>query len=781
MLLSLLSSLWAGDAGLARGQALLYALSLAWAVALAGTFNRRHLPAFLVGVVAITALGGLLCVWYYTERNPYHRPGFPIGNPLTLSTTLLPGVLIAVAALAGVLAGRWREHRPSAWRLAVGAAVALLPLVWCLALAQARGALLALATGLVTIGVFLVGRRLRWILASLFIVGMVGVALWWASTSQLNVAMARGSTIRFRFYAWRYAAELWNASSLTRIIGQGAGDYPRLAAALAVNDRLLDPAAFMGEIVEHAHNEFFEVLSEIGLVGGVTYVGGVVATLFAAAALLRSRRAGLEWWLMLGLVSSVVALLTDALTGPALRLPGPPAVFFTLLGVLWAVCDIPASAEQPSGVVNSTPPATTARPAARAAALAALVCFAAAPGAGWLAVRNWSGVQFEQATHIDYATGRYRDALAAISRAESGLLDPVRVIAARRLALDAQFALAREAFRPFTQRPAPAPTTDAWQTADRLAQETYAAAVQLSVTVPALEQTEALAARAATSLALLYANSRPGLAAEWERKAWAAWLRQRHRTPLDVRDTSRPRALYAAAGRAHGALRDACASSTRCPWTSPTATYAAIGSRPSRKWQPNPGSTRNSSASSTPRRRLHPRPTSTRSLRPWHRRHSAWPPPGSHCAGIIPWRPNAQRVPRSTTNRCTPDSPSRSRSPWPKRRTTSCAARRKTPRRPPSCCNRRSKPCPAFKRRNTKLLATPYRRQLSFALLVAGQLDEGLRMLGLALGPSADDPHELETQLKKLLLDAQGAGLPREQVQSVARELCPRFPLFCEQ
>ena len=146
--------------------------------------------------------------------------------------------------------------------------------------------------------------------------------------------MARGATIRFRYYAWRYAAELWSQSLPTSVIGQGAGSYPRLAGQLSIRDRTLDPEAFPGELVEHAHNELFEVLTEIGLIGGVTFVGGWLATLAAGAALRRSVSDREKRWLHAALVAGLMALIVDMFSWPALRLSGVPAIFYTLLGAV---------------------------------------------------------------------------------------------------------------------------------------------------------------------------------------------------------------------------------------------------------------------------------------------------------------------------------------------------------------------------------------------------------------------------------------------------------------
>lgn len=563
VLLSLLSSLWAGDPGIARGQALLYALSVGWAVAIAGTIERRHLPALLYGVLAISAAGGALCVWYFYERNPFHRPGFPLGNPTALAAAMLPGMLIALSLLGGALA-RWRRDRQA--RMDWPAVGALVPLVWCFTLAQGRGALLGLAAGLAAMGVFLVGRKLRWALTLVCAIGLMCIGMWWFSASHLDVTMARGASLRLRFYAWRYAAELWQGRPVT---GVGAGAYPLLAGERAVRDRALDPAAFMGELVEHAHNELFEILTEIGLVGGVTFVGGLVATVFAASRLLRSLGRGPEQWAVLGLIGSVAALLGDAMTGVALRLPGGAAIFYTLLGMLWAAssrgaagsgggtAELPASLSPFEQWANEG----VARKILASGVVAAVICVMAAGAAGWLALRNWSGVRFEQASNSEVHSTRphYDAALADILEAEQRLLDPVRVVAARRLALDCRLALAREAFTAWRSPPPTAPSEDAWQRAVTLAERAYADADELGQTVPALTETDAVAAQTAELLAELHRVAEPQVAREWAFRAWQTWQRQRARTPYDV-DTLLALTRYGASledqiGRLRDALR----------------------------------------------------------------------------------------------------------------------------------------------------------------------------------------------------------------------------------
>ena len=139
-------------------------------------------------------------------------------------------------------------------------------------------------------------RRVRWcIAAGLLIVTLAGA--WYISAKEQDFTMARGATVRYRIYAWRYAAALWSQRPIS---GIGAGNYPRLAGIMSVGDRVLDPAAFMAEMVDHAHNELFEVFAEIGLVGGVTFVAGLLATIVAASALLRTNLSPERRWLPVG-------------------------------------------------------------------------------------------------------------------------------------------------------------------------------------------------------------------------------------------------------------------------------------------------------------------------------------------------------------------------------------------------------------------------------------------------------------------------------------------------
>ena len=342
--------------------------------------------------------------------------------------------------------------------------------------------------------------------------------------------------MRFRLYAWRYAAELWNRSWFTAVAGNGAGAYPRLAGQLSVRDRELDPSAFMGEIVEHAHNELFEVLSEIGLVGGVTFVGGILATLAAGGALLRRSRSPDDRRLYAGLLAALLALLADALLSPGLRLPGVPAVFYVVVGTIWA------ASRRPTDVVDLLLSPRAGRWSGGARRVAAGVTLLVAAGAAWATGRNWSGVLKEASGTQALDRGQYARALADLDVAQFRLLDPVRRLIAVGLRAQASLNLADEATAAWRETRAgvsgEAVAQDAGS-ADRPAAEqlrgralarclaAYQAAVELSRHAPTLMHSAAIAAGAAELLAELEEEADSAAAAQWRRQAWLGWTQQR--------------------------------------------------------------------------------------------------------------------------------------------------------------------------------------------------------------------------------------------------------------
>lgn len=532
-LFSLSSAAWSGDARLSFGQGAAYALVVAWALVLAWTLDSRDLPWLLAGYVAIAAAGATLTIWYYYERNPHHRPGFPIGNPGPLAACILPAIVLTACGLWQALTHAGRVGRDSGWVAVALRGLALIPLLWCFWLTGSRGGVAAAAVAGLTILFLQLGRRARWAVALCGASVLLAALIWYGQSAQ-DVAMARGATIRFRLYSWRYAAQLWSMRSIS---GHGAGAYPRYADQLSVGDQVLDPGAFMGENIGHAHNELFEVFTELGLVLGVSFVAGHVATIVAGFALMRASLSPQRRWMLAALVASVAALLADSMFGVGLRLPGLPAVFYTLLGALWAAC---RSHSRQAGREIETP---TQR--GSAATRRYSVAIAAAVGAALalnITARNWIGALAEQQALA--ARGRDNErALDQAQLAQTLLLDPLRALASHDLCVDLELRLARSARDAWAaRRPAPdAPPAASlpvsrdpdWTRAVARGQSAIAAADALRARAPAFGRAMLHRARVAELLVELYGDVDPQAARLWFAEAWSSWRARYEQRPYE--------------------------------------------------------------------------------------------------------------------------------------------------------------------------------------------------------------------------------------------------------
>jgi O-antigen ligase len=528
--ISAASAGWSLDGIASLGQAALYGFGVAWAIALAWCLEGRDVAKVLWGYVAVAAIAAAVCVWYYHERNPAHRPGFPIGNPSSLAAFLLPAVCIAgFAVVGGAIEFVRGEHR--AVLRGLPALVALLPLGWCFWLADSRGAQLGLLVGLLGLAFVLATERMRrWLVGGGLVLAALSVG--WLSTHSQDLTMARGATLRFRVYAWQYAATLWGHRPIS---GLGAGSYPQLSGRLDAyaRDRALDPAAFMGDVVEHAHNELFEVFVEIGLIGGLTFVAGWIATLAAASGALQSSLSIRRRWLLLGLIAGLMGQMADAMFGVGLRLPGLAPAFYTLVGVLWAVC----RSVSKQRVEDATDPGWLRSMIGRRHVVAGLAGVAAI-SAGWLAWRNGEGLKWE----MDAArTDSPRAALHAAEEAEERLLDPVRRLmsAHRRVVLLSSEALAAFSRVDFSALAAAAsmPTSmssEAAAEAERRCRAAYTAAVELNFRAPSFGRPLELASQTARLLAGLTAIADRKASLEWLERSRILLMEQRRQRPNDI-------------------------------------------------------------------------------------------------------------------------------------------------------------------------------------------------------------------------------------------------------
>lgn len=561
-LLALASTAWSKEPLISLGQAILYCFGVVWAVAIAWTLERNALRLLGRGILVSSALMAVLTIWYFFERNPNHRPGFPMGNPSPLATAMVPAILLAGCTLVIEL---WQRLMTGTWRDMRGcglSALVLIPLIWAFLLADALTAKVALLVGAGVLLWHAIPGKSRWLVAAIAFVSAAG-AIAYRFAAADDFGMARGASARLRLYTWRYAAELWEQAPM---LGLGAGAYPRLANVLSIRDEQLDPAAFMGTWRNHAHNELFEIFTEIGLVGGVTFVGGHLATLLAALLVLRQRISADQRTVIIALLAAYIGIFADSFGSVSLRLPGFGIVFFTLIGVLWAVGRWARRGDLTGDALESFLPASqgairwlTVRRTVMALGVLVVGC-----GLGTAAWFNARSLWHEQRAYAAMAEGLPDLARGEAQRAEPLLLDPSRRILAVELQARARAIAAINLFVSAQQAPGGMSALPAAEY-ERMAQALRLAYIEVEAfdeRIPAVGEMPILGAELAERYAKVLEPNSPEMAKEWSNRAMVAWSSQRVQNKYD------PRAClaltrYNATPATHGVyLRDALRRST---------------------------------------------------------------------------------------------------------------------------------------------------------------------------------------------------------------------------
>ncbi|MDM8008095.1 MAG: O-antigen ligase family protein [Phycisphaerae bacterium] len=387
------SSQWSPWPEASLGESSRQAIWTIWALILGRVLTRPAARGVATAMTAVLVATAALGIWYRHERSPFMRLEFPIGNPAFMAACLIVGLCLAGAILFGLLAetmDRSRERRsPPArmiaeavgdlggWWVVIGALVGGAVMMWALRLTETRAAQWALVFG-AGVAVWLgLGKLGRWLLpvgAVVFVAGFVALN-WSALTSGVT---GRDATLRFRLYAGQYAIQLFSTAP---IVGHGHGSYMLLGQEMQAADAEKDPAAFSAPVLGDAHNECLQIAAETGLVGVTLYAVFLLMTFLGALNAWSRAKTPLDQWLLAGALAAFAAVVVEELADVGLRKPGLPAIFYTTVGLTWALSlRLPAAGEP---VISAQP-----KPL-RVAGLAAGII--ASLGIGWVVWRDWEG------------------------------------------------------------------------------------------------------------------------------------------------------------------------------------------------------------------------------------------------------------------------------------------------------------------------------------------------------------------------------------------------------
>ena len=333
LLWSFASSRWSSAPDVAVGASIFIGIPLLWAFALGHGLSSRaariasRYIAWISGATAVTA------IWYHYGRNPTLRADFPAGNPTFLAACLIPGILVSIGAVvAGVkgMVGGDRRGRP--WGIIASVAVVAV-CGWATYLADSRGPAVGLLFGLLAMVLFALRGWKKLVPIALGLGIAFGGYLYYQQNVDTNTPTNRGATMRLRTYAWDYA---WRMFSEHPLRGHGQGAFTLTGDTYASDDVLSDPLVFQTRIA-HAHNEWLEVMADLGAIGIVLIAAALLLTLKAGAAALKSTSDREKRWVLIGLMSALVGLVVEECFGVGLRVSGVSTMFFATLGLIWAV------------------------------------------------------------------------------------------------------------------------------------------------------------------------------------------------------------------------------------------------------------------------------------------------------------------------------------------------------------------------------------------------------------------------------------------------------------
>ncbi len=263
-----LSLLWATDGGEVLSATYRFALNISLVlIVFTAVQNETHLRWVIVAFALGATLSGLYGLVYPPgpEEDPTRIAG-TIGNANELASALIGGI-----ALSGGLAF---AARSAAGRLLgfTGAGICLLGLF----LTVSRGGLIGL--GLMLLAAVLIGGRQRARIGiGVIVVGIVAVAYFAAIAppeARQRITEQNGGTGRVDL--WTVGKRMVEAKPLT---GVGAGNFATDSVHYLLQPGAIERSDFIVDDPQPTHNTYLEIFAELGVPGGLLFVGIIFASL----------------------------------------------------------------------------------------------------------------------------------------------------------------------------------------------------------------------------------------------------------------------------------------------------------------------------------------------------------------------------------------------------------------------------------------------------------------------------------------------------------------------
>jgi O-antigen ligase len=333
LLWSFASSRWLWAPELALGASILLTVQFLWVLGIGNGLSSSAAHIASRAVVGIGVATAAVAVWYHYGRNPTLRADFPVGNPSFLAACLIPVILLGAAYICEAVLRAVRTHRAGYVGFAVLACASVGVCLWAFYLADARGPWIGLVFGALAMAFFALPRWSKLVPVALAAAITLGGWFYLSTASDAFSPTGRSATARLRMYAWTYA---WNMFREKPLTGHGQGAFVLVGDSQAVHDVLDDPLVFESRIA-HAHNEWLQVMADLGAAGIVLVAAALLLTLRAGAAALSLSPLLGHRWTLIALMGALVGLIVEEAFGVGLRVSGVPTVFYTVIGLIWAL------------------------------------------------------------------------------------------------------------------------------------------------------------------------------------------------------------------------------------------------------------------------------------------------------------------------------------------------------------------------------------------------------------------------------------------------------------
>jgi O-antigen ligase len=171
-------------------------------------------------------------------------------------------------------------------------------------------------------------KRTRAVVAALFFLGVMGIVVWVGTDPLIN---------RFEILGQEYSQAGQNRISIWRDTLRLVRQHPLLGTGLGTFSVAYTSVqtVFLTQLVDHAHCDYLEVASELGLPGGMLLFGSIFWILARAVRRYRKSEDSFDSVVWLGCIGGIAAILLHSLADFNLYIPANAVVLTVTLALAW--------------------------------------------------------------------------------------------------------------------------------------------------------------------------------------------------------------------------------------------------------------------------------------------------------------------------------------------------------------------------------------------------------------------------------------------------------------